>query len=175
MEPVHARLVSHNVLRSRCLLSFYLQCACVSSLYQHFDSRLRFRLRERALRICSLYCLELTQHGMCPPPSRQACLTLNYKLVHLRQYVYWRVIALSHNRHKYSCIFPGVVVESFSYVFQATDGSKAITRGQMRAFKEVWGKHANPKSGYLERDKLVPFLYVGVPVFWSCAQPNIIW
>ncbi|KAJ7199602.1 Ion transport protein-domain-containing protein [Mycena pura] len=51
----------------------------------------------------------------------------------------------------------GVVVENFSYVFQASGGSKSITRAQMRAFKKVWAEFANPKTGYLERSRFVPF------------------
>ncbi|OCH86932.1 hypothetical protein OBBRIDRAFT_890152 [Obba rivulosa] len=54
-------------------------------------------------------------------------------------------------------LFTGVVVESFYYVFQMTGGSKSITREEMRAFKKVWAEFANPKTGYLERDRFVPF------------------
>ncbi|KAG6853798.1 hypothetical protein C0991_001248 [Blastosporella zonata] len=52
----------------------------------------------------------------------------------------------------------GVVVENFSYVFQTSaGGAKSITREQMRSFKKVWAEFANPKTGYLERHKFVPF------------------
>ncbi|KAJ4481205.1 Ion transport protein-domain-containing protein [Lentinula aciculospora] len=54
-------------------------------------------------------------------------------------------------------LFTGVVVDSFSYVFQASGGSKAITREEMRAFKKVWAEFANPQTGYLERSQFVPF------------------
>ena len=54
----------------------------------------------------------------------------------------------------------GVVVESFSYVFQLVGGTKAITREEMRAFKKVWAEYANPRTGYLEKVNLVPFLGV---------------
>ncbi len=54
----------------------------------------------------------------------------------------------------------GVVVESFYYVFQMTGGAKEITREEMRAFKKVWAEFANPKTGYLERHKFVPFFGV---------------
>lgn len=55
-------------------------------------------------------------------------------------------------------MFTGVVVDSFSYVFQTTDGSKAITRAQMRNFKRVWARYANPSDGKLHQEALVPFL-----------------
>ncbi|KAJ3847312.1 Ion transport protein-domain-containing protein [Lentinula lateritia] len=54
-------------------------------------------------------------------------------------------------------LFTGVVVDSFSYVFQASGGSRAITREEMRAFKKVWAEFANPQTGYLERSQFVPF------------------
>ncbi|KAH9916480.1 Ion transport protein-domain-containing protein [Fomitopsis serialis] len=54
-------------------------------------------------------------------------------------------------------LFVGVVVESFYYVFQMSGGSKSITREEMRNFKKVWAAFANPKTGYLERDRFVPF------------------
>lgn len=54
----------------------------------------------------------------------------------------------------------GVVVENFSYVFQITGGSKAVTREEMRAFKKVWAEFANKRTGYLERSNFVPFFGV---------------
>lgn len=56
--------------------------------------------------------------------------------------------------------FTGVVVESFSYVFQLVGGAKSITREEMRAFKKVWAEFANPRTGYLEKHQLVRFLAV---------------
>ncbi|KAL6310254.1 Ion transport protein-domain-containing protein [Sparassis latifolia] len=53
-------------------------------------------------------------------------------------------------------LFTGVVVESFYYVFQMTEGAKSVTREEMRAFKKVWAEFANPKTGYLERNRFVP-------------------
>lgn len=60
----------------------------------------------------------------------------------------------------------GVVVESFNYVFQMTGGSKEITREEMRSFKKVWAEFANPKTGYLERNRFVPFFAVGTVQLW---------
>jgi voltage-dependent calcium channel len=56
-------------------------------------------------------------------------------------------------------VFPGVVVQSFSYVFQ-TGGAKSITRDEMRSFKKVWAEFANPKTQYLERSRFVPYFAV---------------
>ena len=53
-----------------------------------------------------------------------------------------------------------MVVESFSYVFQLVGGAKSITREEMRAFKKVWAEFANPRTGYLEKGQIVPFLGV---------------
>lgn len=38
-----------------------------------------------------------------------------------------------------------------------TGGAKEISREEMRAFKKVWAEFANSKTGYLERNKFVPF------------------
>ena len=64
-----------------------------------------------------------------------------------------------------------MVVESFYYVFQMTGGAKEITREEMRSFKKVWAEFANPKTGYLERNKFVKFF--GVCIAFSacpCSQ-----
>lgn len=57
-------------------------------------------------------------------------------------------------------MFTGVVVENFSYVLQTSGGAKAITREEMRAFKKVWAEFANARTGYLERERFVPFFAV---------------
>lgn len=55
-------------------------------------------------------------------------------------------------------MFTGVVVENFSYVFQASgSGAKSISREQMRSFKKVWAELSNPKTGYLERQNFTAF------------------
>lgn len=67
----------------------------------------------------------------------------------------------SHSAH--SDLLAGVVVENFSYVFQASGGgSKSVTREQMRAFKKIWREYANPKTGYLERAHFVEYLSVSI-------------
>jgi hypothetical protein len=55
----------------------------------------------------------------------------------------------------------GVVVESFSYVYQTRGGAKAITQEETRAFKKIWEEFANSKTGFLERPQFVPFFRVG--------------
>ena len=53
----------------------------------------------------------------------------------------------------------------FCYVFQLVGGTKSITREEMRAFKKVWAEFANPRTGYLEKHRLVPFL--AVRLIWN--------
>jgi len=60
----------------------------------------------------------------------------------------------------------GVVVESFSYVFQLVGGAKSITREEMRAFKKVWAEFADQQTGYLDMKNLVPFLGVSNNYDW---------
>ena len=58
-------------------------------------------------------------------------------------------------------LFTGVVVESFSYVFQSTGGVlKSITRHETRAFKKAWALFSNPETRLLERKDLARFLAV---------------
>jgi len=58
-------------------------------------------------------------------------------------------------------MFTGVIVQSFSYVFQSTGGIlKSITRREIRAFKKAWAQFSDPNTGLLERPNLVPFLAV---------------
>lgn len=45
-------------------------------------------------------------------------------------------------------------------MFQMTGGTKAVTREEMRAFKKVWAEFANPRTGFLERNRFVPFFAV---------------
>ncbi|THU96001.1 hypothetical protein K435DRAFT_778779 [Dendrothele bispora CBS 962.96] len=68
-------------------------------------------------------------------------------------FIAWNILSM----YIFVNLFTGVVVDSFSYVFQTSGGSKSITREQMRGFKKVWAEYANPKTGYLERGNFVPF------------------
>ncbi|KDR66929.1 hypothetical protein GALMADRAFT_258813 [Galerina marginata CBS 339.88] len=70
-------------------------------------------------------------------------------------------------------MFTGVVVENFSYVFQASgSGSKSISREQMRSFKKIWGEFSNQKTGYLERQRFGAFFYKLSGVFEVRIYPT---
>jgi hypothetical protein len=71
-------------------------------------------------------------------------------------------------------MFTGVVVENFSYVFQASgSGSKSISREQMRSIKKVWAEFANRKTGYLERAQFAKFFSVRPVGFFGCDLNSI--
>ncbi|KAJ3560877.1 hypothetical protein NP233_g10548 [Leucocoprinus birnbaumii] len=64
--------------------------------------------------------------------------------------------------HEYGYVFSsaltGLVVESFSYVYERPDNAnERIPREEIRDFKSIWAECANPQ-GYLERHRLVYFL-----------------
>lgn len=86
----------------------------------------------------------------------RACMTTPIspmvdRFLNLRQYIFVNM-------------FTGVVVESFSYVFQSTSGGlKSITRHETRAFKKAWAEFSDPNTRLLERPNLVPFLAVRCP------------
>ncbi|KAH6905112.1 high-affinity cell membrane calcium channel [Coprinopsis sp. MPI-PUGE-AT-0042] len=70
-------------------------------------------------------------------------------------------------------MFTGVVVENFSYVFQASgSGAKSITREQMRAFKKLWATCSNPKTGYLERQNFTKFFHKLSGIFEVRTYPS---
>ena len=56
----------------------------------------------------------------------------------------------------------GVVVENFSFVFQASGGTRSISREQMRSFKKVWAELSNKETGYLERSQFAAFFSVSL-------------
>jgi len=88
-------------------------------------------------------------------------IILTYHLVYFCEYVCWYGVNIHH--HKVAT-HPslGVVVDNFSYVFQASGSeTKSITREQMRAFKKVWAQFSNPRTGYLERHRFAAFFSVG--------------
>ncbi|KAF9022796.1 hypothetical protein BDZ89DRAFT_1070394 [Hymenopellis radicata] len=68
-------------------------------------------------------------------------------------FIAWNVLSM----YIFVNLFTGVVVDNFSYVFQTSGGAKSITREQMRSFKKVWAEFANPKTGYLERNRFAAF------------------
>ena len=82
--------------------------------------------------------------------------------VYFCQYVYWygrffSLVPLNSQMHV------GVVVENFSYVFQASgSGTRSISREQMRSFKKVWAQFSNPKTRYLERPRFAAFFSVSL-------------
>ncbi|TDL23428.1 hypothetical protein BD410DRAFT_897507 [Rickenella mellea] len=69
-------------------------------------------------------------------------------------FIAWNILSM----YIFVNMFTGVVVESFSYVFQLVGGAKSITREEMRSFKKIWAEFANQRTGYLEMNQLVPFL-----------------
>ncbi|KAG6861044.1 hypothetical protein C0995_004545 [Termitomyces sp. Mi166 len=72
-------------------------------------------------------------------------------------FITWNLLSM-YVKYIFLNLFTGVVVENFSYVFQTSaGGAKSITREQMRSFKKVWAEFANPKTGYLENHRFVPF------------------
>lgn len=53
-------------------------------------------------------------------------------------------------------MFTGTVVENFSYVFQL-GGKPTLSREQVRNFKQAWTEFDENRSGYLPKEKFVPF------------------
>jgi hypothetical protein len=62
-------------------------------------------------------------------------------------------------------MFTGVIAENFSYMFQTSGDTKALTRAQMRPLKKLWAELESPRTWHLERSHFVPFF--GVRVYCS--------
>jgi Ca2+-binding EF-hand superfamily protein len=64
----------------------------------------------------------------------------------------------------------GVVVENFSYIYQQRR-NQTLNREEMRAFKKVWAQFDQSSTGYLDRNKIVPFLAVRPFLPFSIPPP----
>ncbi|KZO97216.1 hypothetical protein CALVIDRAFT_513490 [Calocera viscosa TUFC12733] len=67
-------------------------------------------------------------------------------------FITWNILSM----YIFVNMFTGVVVESFSYVFQMS-GASPVTRDEMRRFKEVWAKYDPERTGRLLRKDFVSF------------------
>lgn len=118
-------------------------------------------LRSSSLGICLAWCVRLiiaitaSSHRVLSSIYSSTCLLV----------CHWDLRSCTSSDHA----LKGVVVESFSYVFQLVGGAKSITREEMRAFKKVWAEFANPRTGYLEKGQIVPFLGVSNLFYDLCT------
>lgn len=68
-------------------------------------------------------------------------------------FITWNVISM----FIFLNMFTGTVVENFSYVYHL-QGSKALSRDQMRRYKAAWSRFDPTGSGYIPRSEVIPFL-----------------
>lgn len=68
-------------------------------------------------------------------------------------FITWNIISM----YIFLNMFTATVVENFSYVFHL-QGSTALSREQMRLYKDAWTKYDPEGSGYIRRQDIVPFL-----------------
>jgi len=106
----------------------------------------------------SFYYLERSEHG-----EKETALCFwdaDMFVVHFRQHVYWQVAFFELIDPCTNFSFLGIVVENFSYIYQQRR-NQTLNREEMRAFKKVWAQFDQSSTGYLDRNKIVPFLAVG--------------
>merc|ERR1712130_471717 len=53
-------------------------------------------------------------------------------------------------------MFTGTVVENFSYVYHL-QGSSALSRDQMRIYKDIWSQFDPQGHGYISQQHIIPF------------------
>ncbi|CAD6887851.1 unnamed protein product [Tilletia laevis] len=67
-------------------------------------------------------------------------------------FIGWNVVSM----YIFLNMFTGTVVENFSYIFQV-GGKMSLSRAQIRGFKKAWAQFDPDRTGYVTRDKFVPF------------------
>jgi len=67
-------------------------------------------------------------------------------------FIGWNVVSM----YIFLNMFTGTVVENFSYIFQV-GGKMSLSRAQLRAFKKAWAHFDPDRTGYITRDKFIPF------------------
>ncbi|WFD22706.1 calcium channel protein [Malassezia equina] len=68
-------------------------------------------------------------------------------------FISWNIISM----FIFLNMFTGTVVENFSYVYHL-QGSTALSREQMRIYKDVWSHFDPMGKGYISREQVIPFL-----------------
>ena len=68
-------------------------------------------------------------------------------------FITWNIISM----YIFLNMFTATVVENFSYVYHL-QGSTALSREQMRLYKDAWTKYDPEGIGYIRREDVVPFL-----------------
>ncbi|KAK0539429.1 calcium channel protein [Tilletia horrida] len=81
-------------------------------------------------------------------------------------FIGWNVVSM----YIFLNMFTGTVVENFSYIFQV-GGKMSLSRAQMRGFKKSWAQYDPSRTGYMTRDKFVPFFRSLSGVFDVKAYP----
>ncbi|KAG8797574.1 calcium channel protein, partial [Serendipita sp. 399] len=82
-------------------------------------------------------------------------------------FIAWNVISM----YIFVNMFTGVVVENFSYIYQ-TKRNQTLNREEMRSFKKVWAMFDPSSTGYLHRQRIVPFLAKLTGVFEVRIYPG---
>ncbi|KAE8227194.1 hypothetical protein CF319_g297 [Tilletia indica] len=67
-------------------------------------------------------------------------------------FIGWNVVSM----YIFLNMFTGTVVENFSYIFQV-GGKMSLSRAQIRGFKKAWALYDPGRTGYMTRDKFIPF------------------
>ncbi|CED84829.1 high-affinity cell membrane calcium channel [Phaffia rhodozyma] len=67
-------------------------------------------------------------------------------------FIAWNVISM----YLFVNMFTGIVVESFSYVFQVP-GKASLNREEIRAFKKAWALFDPNRTGYIIKEQFIPF------------------
>lgn len=68
----------------------------------------------------------------------------------------WNIISM----YIFVSLFVSLIFESFSYVYQQSDGLYVVSRTELRQFKDTWAKFDPRGTGFIPKDQFPRFLRV---------------
>lgn len=77
-------------------------------------------------------------------------------------FISWNILSM----YVFMNLFISLIYESFSYVYQRSNGLSVISREEIRRFKQAWAEFDPSGSGYISKEKFPRLL--GVSLFCCC-------
>ena len=81
-------------------------------------------------------------------------------------FISWNIISM----YIFVSLFVSLIYESFSYVYQRSSGMSAISRDEIRRFKQAWAEFDPNGTGYISKEVFPRLL--GVIMHLSKCEPR---
>lgn len=79
-------------------------------------------------------------------------------------FISWNILSM----YIFVNMFVSLIYESFSYVYQRSSGLSAISRDEIRRFKQAWAEFDPNGTGFIPKDKFPRLLGVSLQDFFTC-------